>query len=114
MNITRRSVLLDALRARELIVQRDSVGGMMLSPREGCEKSFEKYSEECRILRQLIQALEDSCVRAAIAEFLEENEEKEPAGWQKDVMAGKKKIGLFAEEKDGHQKTDGADHPEGE
>lgn len=110
MNITRRSVLLDALKARELIVQRNSVDGMMLLPRDGCEESFQRYSEECRILRELIQALQDSCVRAAIAEFLDEHE---PAEWQKEVMTGEKQVGLFAEVKDGHQKEDGADHPEG-
>ena len=100
MEITRRSVLSAALQEKEMELKTFSVGFRGLEARRGCEKEFDRYREECRVLRELIQALDYEPVKAAIAEFLEEREEKEPAEWQKDVMAGKKQIGLFAEEKE--------------
>ena len=41
---------------------------------------------------------------------------EEVRDWQKDVLAGKKQIELFAEEvpENGHQEIDGSDCPEGE
>lgn len=97
MEVTRRSVLSDALRYRETVMKQFSRNGMGLVPRTGMQEEFERYRQECRILRELIQALEYEPVRAAIAEFLE-REEEEPRDWQREVMAGKKRTGLFAPE----------------
>ena len=89
MEITRRSVLSAALQEKEMELKTFSVGFRGLEARRGCQEQFERYQKECRILRELIQALDNEKVRAAIAEFLEEPE-KDIKEWQKDVMDGKK------------------------
>jgi len=95
MEVTRRSVLSATLREKEMELKSFSVGFRGLEARRGCEKEFDRYREECRVLRELIQALDYEPVKAAIAEFLgkEEKEEKE---WQREIRQGKILTGLFA------------------
>jgi len=107
-NVTRRSVLTEALRYRETVLQQSSVYGMGLQPRKGMEETFDRYKEECRVLRELMQALEYEPVRAAIAEFLGRREPDEGLkDWQRDAMNGERQAGLF---KDGHTDENAADH----
>lgn len=87
--VTRRSVLAEALQYRETIMRGFSQHGRGLAARRGYQEEFDRYREECRILRELMQALEYEPVRAAIAEFLELKD------WQKDAAEGKKQTGLF-------------------
>lgn len=94
MEVTRRSVLAEALRYRETVMKQASVNGMGLRPRKGMVETFERYREECRILRELIQALENEQVRAALAAFLE-RDEPEIREWQRDIMDGKAQRELF-------------------
>lgn len=75
--ITRRSVLLDALGREESAMAACSQDGKKLIPMRGLEEMFEIQSEKCRILREMIQALESEGVRRELAQ------------WQRDVMAGK-------------------------
>ena len=75
--ITRRSVLLEALDAQEAVLSRCSVNGLKLIPLPGMQEMFREQLEKCRILRELIQGLETEPVR------------RELAAWQRDVMAGK-------------------------
>lgn len=88
-------MLTDALQYRETMMKKFSRHGSGLIPRTGMQEEFERYRQECRIMRELIQALEYEPVRAAITKFLERDEE-EPRDWQREVMAGKKRTGLFA------------------
>ena len=94
-SVTRRSVLESVLREKETAMKQSSVNGMGLRARSGMEQAFDHYAEECRILRELMQALEYEPVRAAMAEFLEKDE-PELKSWQRDVMDGKR-TGLFNE-----------------
>ena len=94
MEITRKSVLSDALQYRETIMRGFSVQGRGLEARRGYQDEFERYRKECRILRELIQALENEGVRAAIARFSEDGSGLKE--WQKEAMAGEKQAGLFA------------------
>ena len=77
MEITRRSVLLDALEREEAIMASCSMNGMKLQPIRGYEAQFNAQLEKCRILRDMIQALESEPVR------------RELANWQREVMEGK-------------------------
>lgn len=77
MEITRRSVLLEALENQEAQLSRCSVEGKKLIPLPGMKEIFREQFEKCRILREMIQALESEPVRNAIA------------GWQKEIMDGK-------------------------
>lgn len=112
MEITRRMVLEEALKTQEMIRSLSSKGGRGLVALKGYEEQLEMATAECRILRELIQALEYDEVRAAIAKVMGEKE-KEPAPlrqWQMRVIRGEKQTGLF---EDGHTTENGADHPEG-
>lgn len=96
MKITRRSVLSEALRYRETVMKQASVNGMGLRARAGMQETFDRYQEECRILRELMQALEYEPVRAAIAEFLGEKEEDgDVREWQREIMDGEWPRELF-------------------
>ena len=96
MKITRRGVLSEALRYRETVMKQASVNGMGLRARAGMQETFDRYQEECRILRELMQALEYEPVRAAIAEFLGEKEEDgDVREWQREIMDGKPQRELF-------------------
>ena len=75
--ITRRSVLLDALAREEAGMAACSRDGKKLEPMTGLEETFKEQAEKCRLLREMIQALESEPVRQSIA------------NWQKDIMAGK-------------------------
>lgn len=86
---TRRSVLAEELQYKETVMKLASVNGMGLQARTGMEELFQKSREQCRILRELMQALEYEPVRAAIAEFLGKDE-PELKQWQKDLMEGKR------------------------
>ena len=77
MEITRRSVLLDALEREEAVMASCSMNGMKLVPIRGYEEMFRGQREKCRLLREMIQALESEPVR------------REIANWQKDIMEGK-------------------------
>ena len=77
MEITRRSVLLDALGREESEMAACSRDGKKLEPMPGLKESFEAQKETCRLLREMIQALESEPVRRSIA------------NWQQDIMAGK-------------------------
>ena len=76
-DVTRRSVLIEALEIQEAQLSRCSVEGKKLIPLPGMKELFREQLDKCRILREMIQALESEPVRNAIA------------GWQRDVMAGK-------------------------
>ena len=75
--ITRRSVLLEALEEQEARLARCSVNGLKLIPLQGLQDEFRAQLEKCRILREMIQALESEPVRRSMAD------------WQKEIMAGK-------------------------
>ena len=77
MEITRRSVLLDALEREEAVMASCSMNGMKLVPIRGYEEMFRGQREKCRLLREMIQALESEPVR------------REIANWQRDIMEGK-------------------------
>lgn len=77
MEITRRSVLLDALGREEAVMAACSRDGKKLEPMPGLQEMFEAQKERCRLLREMIQALESEPVRRSIA------------SWQKEIMAGK-------------------------
>lgn len=74
MEITKRSVLLDALQREELVLARFSIDGTKLRPRPKFEAAFEEQRERCRLLREMIHALESEPVRRALAD------------WQKEIM----------------------------
>ena len=75
--VTRRSVLLEALENQEAQLSRCSVNGSKLIPLPGMKDLFREQFEKCRILREMVQALESETVRDAIA------------GWQREIMDGK-------------------------
>ena len=77
MEVTRRSVLLEALENQEAQLSRCSVEGKKLIPLPGMKDLFREQFEKCRILREMVQALESEPVRDAIA------------GWQREIMDGK-------------------------
>lgn len=76
--ITRRSVLLEALEIQEAQLAKCSVEGKKLIPLPGMKDIFRAQLEKCRILREMIQALESEPVRRVMAD------------WQKDEMNGKR------------------------
>lgn len=76
-DVTRRSVLLEALENQEAQLSRCSVEGKKLIPLPGMKEIFREQFEKCRILREMVQALESEPVRDAIA------------GWQREIMDGK-------------------------
>ena len=76
MEITRRSVLLDALAREESVMAACSVDGKRLEPMPGLTEMFNAQGERCRLLREMIQAMETDGVR------------REMAKWQRDVMEG--------------------------
>ena len=75
--ITRRSVLLEALEDQEAKLSRCSVEGKKLIPMPGLQGMFREQLEKCRLLREMVQALENESVRRSIAD------------WQRDEMDGK-------------------------
>ena len=75
--ITKRSVLLDALGREEATWASCSKNGMKLEPLRGFDEEFDQQREKCRILREMIQALESEPVRKAMA------------NWQKELIEGK-------------------------
>lgn len=77
MEITRRSVLLAALEREEAEMAACSVDGKRLVPMRGLTEMFEEQKEKCRLLREMIQALESEPVRRSIA------------NWQREVMQGR-------------------------
>ena len=76
-DVTRRSVLIEALEIQEAQLSRCSVEGKKLIPLPGMKELFREQLDKCRILREMIQALESEPVRDAIA------------GWQREIMDGK-------------------------
>ena len=78
MEITRRSVLLDALEREEAELARCSRDGKKLIPMPGLTEMFERQRQKCELLRDMIHALESEPVRRVMAD------------WQKDVMDGKR------------------------
>jgi len=74
--ITRRSVLIEALENQEAQLSRCSVEGKKLIPLPGMKDIFRAQLEKCRILREMIHALESEPVRRVMAD------------WQKDMMNG--------------------------
>ena len=77
MEVTRRSVLAEALEIQEAQLSRCSVNGSKLVPLPGMKEIFREQLEKCRVLREMIQALESEPVRNAIA------------GWQREIMEGR-------------------------
>lgn len=75
--ITRRSVLLDALGREEAAMAACSRDGKKLEPMIGLEETFKEQAEKCRLLREMIHALESEPVRRSIA------------NWQQEIMDGK-------------------------
>lgn len=76
--ITRRSVLEEALEMQETMLSRSSVNGLKLIPLQGMQEVFREQLEKCRILREMIQALQSEPVRRSMAD------------WQKEMMEGKR------------------------
>ena len=76
--ITRRSVLEEALEMQEAMLSRSSVNGLKLIPLPGMQEVFREQLEKCRILREMIQALQSEPVRRSMAD------------WQKEIMEGKR------------------------
>lgn len=74
--ITRRSVLLECLQEREMEMKGYSRDARGLISLMGYEELFEESREKCRILRELVQALESEPVRKMIA------------NWQMEIMNG--------------------------
>ena len=74
MEITKKSVLLDALRREENVLADYSINQTKLIPRPKFEQAFRDQQEKCRILRVLIHSLESEEVRKAMAD------------WQQDVQ----------------------------
>lgn len=83
MEITRKRVLSEALEREERIMRAYSKNGRGLEAQRDCWEEFKRQQEKCRILREMIQALDSEPVRKALA------------NWQKEVMDGKK-TALFA------------------
>ena len=76
--ITRRSVLEEALEIQEAQLSRCSVNGLKLIPMAGMQEVFREQLEKCRILREMIQALQSEPVRKVMAD------------WQKELMEGQR------------------------
>lgn len=75
--ITKKSVLIECLEYEREIWKLSSKRYDTMEPMKGMEKEWEEQREKCRILQELIQALDSEPVR------------REMAQWQRDVMAGK-------------------------
>ena len=84
--ITRKSVLLECLEVMRQQLRICSKNYDTLEPEPGMEEMWSNYRQKCGILEELIHAYDSEPVRAAIA------------GWQREVMAGKKQTGLFGED----------------
>ena len=67
--ITRRETLLDCLDYQRRFLMMASKDREGLVPIEGLEDEFDERETKCRILREMIQALESEPVRAALAEW---------------------------------------------
>lgn len=74
MEITRKSVLTDALQREERTLADYSINQTKLIPRPKFEQAFRDQQEKCRILREMIHALDSETVRRAMAD------------WQKNVI----------------------------
>ena len=72
--LTKRNVLLECLQEQEEMKKLCSVKYEGRIPMKGMEKEFEKQEGMCRVLREIIQALENESVRKAMSD------------WQRDVM----------------------------
>lgn len=72
MEITKRSVLLDALSREERTLADYSIHESKVLPRPGFEEAFKAQQDKCRILREMIQALESEPVRRAMANWQQE------------------------------------------
>ncbi|MCR5566187.1 MAG: hypothetical protein K6F61_04995 [Clostridiales bacterium] len=73
--ITKRNALLKCLKEQEELRNLCSVKYEGRYPMKGMEKEFNEQEQVCRILRELIQALESEPVRRAVAD------------WQKEVIS---------------------------
>lgn len=76
--ITRRSTLLDCLDYQTRWLKMSSKGRKGREPIDGLEDEFYEREAKCRILRELIQALESDPVREVLAD------------WQVRLMKGEK------------------------
>lgn len=72
MEITKRTVLLDALDREERTLADYSINETKIIPRPGFQTAFRAQQEKCRILREMIQALESEPVRRAMADWQQE------------------------------------------
>lgn len=88
-NMTRREVLLECLEILRQEWRICSKSYNCLEPKKGMEAAFDDCLKKCVVLQQLIQALENEPVRAAIAKFLDDEPERGIAQWQKDLMEGR-------------------------
>lgn len=84
--ITQKSVLMECLEYERGLWKLCSKKYDTLIPMDGMQEKWNEQKEKCRILQELIQAYESEPVRRAIA------------GWQREVMDGKKQRELFAED----------------
>ena len=75
--MTRREVLIECLELEREMWRISSKKYDTLEPMAGMEAAWEDYREKCRIIQEMIQALESETVRNALA------------NWQMDIMAGK-------------------------
>ena len=82
--ITRRNTLGECLRIFENRLQAVSKHGYGLEPKRGAEAAFDEAKEHCRVVRELMQALENERVREAVARWRNDNDPQERA-WQKVI-----------------------------
>lgn len=75
--MTRREVLIECLELEREMWRISSKKYDTLEPVRSMEAAWEDYREKCRIIQEMIQALESETVRNALA------------NWQMDIMAGK-------------------------
>ena len=104
MAVTRKSVLTECLEYERELWKVTSKKYDTLEPAHGMEAQWEEQKEKCRILQELIQALESEPVRRELAE------------WQKEIITGNivDYTKLIEEQADGYQAENRDDRPERE
>ena len=69
MVVTKRETLLECLDLMEKFRKSFTVKGSGLMPIQRYQALYDEYDEKCKVLREMIQALESEPVRKAMAEW---------------------------------------------
>ncbi|MBO7421795.1 MAG: hypothetical protein J6T99_00205 [Oscillospiraceae bacterium] len=77
---TRRGMLREFLEIETGMLRVFSKGASMLEPKEGMEAKWERARKRCKLLREMIQALESEPVRAAMASWQQQRMEEDAEG----------------------------------